>query len=163
LAAEVIKKYKNQIPIVALKIITITGKRGICQRGTVGCGICTSIDSGYELIEEENVRGNKDTMQLLRSGAMQVFLLKAFEDSLKEGFYEFLKQIPKDALIICESNTLRKYVKPGLFIMMENRKKKMKPTAQMVYDLADKVLTTEEVEAVSIEKQKWQLAQAVCL
>src|SRR5699024_1253022 len=87
LAAEVIKKYKNQIPIVALKIITITGKRGICQRGTVGCGICTSIDSGYELIEEENVRGNKDTMQLLRSGVMLVVLIKVCEYSINVDLY----------------------------------------------------------------------------
>ncbi|NRR75881.1 hypothetical protein HRD57_11700 [Tetragenococcus halophilus] len=50
-------------------------------------------------------------MQLLKAGAEKVYLLKAFEDHLQAGFLDFLKQIPAAAMIVCESNSLRKYIK----------------------------------------------------
>lgn len=163
LAKQLIENYQGQYPVVALKIITITGKKGVCQRGTAGCGICTSIDAGYELVEEKNLLGNKDTMQLLRAGADRVFLLKAFEDSLQTGFQKFLTMISENAMIICESNSLRKYVKPALFLMMDNHKKRVKPTAQSVYDAADEYLISAKLNNIMIENQTWKLAHAQCI
>lgn len=143
-AKALIQRFKGQEPIYALKIITITGQRGKCQRGGVGCGICTSIEDGFELIEETNSLGSKDTMALLRAGSQKVFLLKAFEAHLLEGFKAFLAQVPADAGIICESNSLREYIQPGLFIMMDNQKRRQKPTAAAVYDQADLILSDPE-------------------
>ncbi|NSN12823.1 hypothetical protein HRE23_18415, partial [Enterococcus faecalis] len=59
LAEALIKQYQEVYPIYGLKIITISGQRGVCQRGTKGCGICTSITAGYELVEEQETIGNK--------------------------------------------------------------------------------------------------------
>lgn len=142
-AQTLIQRFKGQQAIYALKIITITGQRGKCQRGGVGCGICTSIDDGFELIEETNTLGMKDTMVLLRAGAQKVFLLKAFEDHLLDGFKAFLEKVPAGAGIICESNSLREYIQPGLFIMMDNQKRRQKPTAAKVYDASDVILKDE--------------------
>ena len=47
LAEALIKQYQEVYPIYGLKIITISGQRGVCQRGTKGCGICTSITAGF--------------------------------------------------------------------------------------------------------------------
>lgn len=60
LAEALIKQYQEVYPIYGLKIITISGQRGVFQRGTKGCGICTSITAGYELVEEQETIGNKD-------------------------------------------------------------------------------------------------------
>ncbi|MDM8213363.1 hypothetical protein QUW13_05690 [Enterococcus hirae] len=135
-ARQLIKRFKAEYPIYAVKIITITGARGKCQRGGEGCGICTSISDGFDLTEETK-RGTKDTMELLKAGAEKVYLLKAFEDHLLDGFLAFMKQVPKNALIICESNSLRELIVPGVFVMMNNQKKRIKPTAAKVFDLAD--------------------------
>ncbi|MFD1672393.1 hypothetical protein ACFQ5M_09810 [Agrilactobacillus yilanensis] len=140
-ARALIQRFKGTQPIYALKVITITGQRGQCQRGGVGCGICTSIDDGFELIEETNTLGAKDTMMLLQAGSTKVFLLKAFEDHLLDGFKAFVDQVPADGLIICESNSLREYIQPGLFIMMDNQKRRQKPTAAAVYQKADLILS----------------------
>ena len=153
-AKNLIHRFKQQHTLVALKIITITGAHGKCQRGGVGCGICTSIDSGYELTEEKNRRGKKDTMELLKAGCQQVFLLKAFREHLLDGFKVFLAQIPADACIICESNSLRSYIRPGIFLMLNNQKKQVKPTAASVYNLADLVMTAptdQELMQISIQ------------
>ena len=114
LAEALIKQYQEVYPIYGLKIITISGQRGVCQRGTKGCGICTSITAGYELVEEQETIGNKDTMKLLA------------------------------ALIICESNSLRNVVQPGLFLMMNNQNRQ-KESAKKVIDKADFCLLSAEI------------------
>lgn len=144
-------------PIVALKIVTITGQRGVCQRGGTGCGVCTSIAGGYELTRETCATGEKDTMRLLASGARRVFFLRAFADSLEEGFRSFLAQVQPDELIVCESNSLRRLVRPGVFLMVDNGAGAMKPTARAVFDQADKVVTAHEGDVVSVRGRTWQL------
>ncbi|MDR0200169.1 MAG: hypothetical protein LBI43_06295 [Streptococcaceae bacterium] len=148
-AKDVIARYKDTYPIVTLKIVTIHGARGVCQRGEAGCGMCTSIQNGYELFEEVNTFGKKDTMEMLKSGAKRAFLLKSFEDSLLDGFAEFQEKLCEsnlqDALILCESNSLRKYLKPGLFVMIHNQKLVIKKSSREVFDLADVVIKSKEV------------------
>ena len=157
-AKDIILRLKDEHELVALKIITIKGARGVCQRGEVGCGICTSIDQGYELIEEKNARGKKDTMEMLKSGCKRVFMLKAFEDSLMDGFQAFMEEVGQEAMIICESNSLRNLVIPGQFVMIDNQKG-MKKSAQMVIDHADFIIETEKVldskTTVGIENHAW--------
>lgn len=158
-AKDLVERYKDSHEVVALKIITIRGAKGVCQRGGTGCGICTSIDDGFELIEETNARGKKDTMELLRAGADKVFLLKAFEDSLLDGFERFLEEIGPDTMVICESNSLRKYLEPGQFVMIHNQKRGMKKSAAEVYELADVVIDTVNVletkVKLEIQEQAW--------
>lgn len=142
-AKEVIHRVKSDHKIVALKIVTIK-QRGVCQQGENGCGMCTSIDNGFELIEETNHLGMKDTMQMLQAGCKRVFMLKAFENSLIDGFEAFLKKVGNDVLVICESNSLRNYLKPGLFVMIHNQVN-IKPSAQKVLEYADFIIKKEHV------------------
>ncbi|MGX7136792.1 hypothetical protein ACWOCD_02855 [Enterococcus silesiacus] len=159
LAKELIAANYRHFSIYGLKVITISGARGKCQRGETGCGICTSIDEGYELIEEKNCSGSKDTMQLLRAGCKKVYLLKVFHDHLLEGFLTFLQYVPRDTLIICESNSIREVVKPGLFIMMGNQKS-IKKTAATVIEQADIILDQPKLpENFSLIKKK----EGICL
>ncbi|OEG23057.1 hypothetical protein BCR24_13765 [Enterococcus ureilyticus] len=144
LAKKLIAENYQRFSIYGLKIITISGRRGQCQRGEVGCGICTSIEEGYELIEETNRIGTKDTMQLLKAGCKKVYLLKVFHDHLLEGFLTFLQVVPRDTVIVCESNSLREVVKPGIFVMMANQKS-IKKTAANVIQYADLILNTPEL------------------
>lgn len=144
LAKKIIETYQAHQLIYGLKIITISGKGGLCQRGEVGCGICTSIDSGFELVEENNRWGTKDTMALLQAGCHKVYLLKVFDNQLLAGFQAFLREVPTEALIVCESNSIREVVKPSLFMMMANQKR-MKPTAARVIDKADLILETTDL------------------
>ncbi len=60
-------------------------------------------------------------MKLLAAGCQKVFLLKVFQENLAEAIQQFLKAVPAQALIICESNSLRNVVQPGLFLMMNNQ------------------------------------------
>ena len=152
MATQLIKQYSAHYPIFGLKIITISGNRGKCQRGVKGCGLCTSISSGYELVKEKQTSGNKDTTLMLNAGCQEVYLLKSFKNCLAEAFNYFVKQIPPNSLIVCESNSLRKVIKPDAFIMMINSEKTVKPSAKAVFDLADYYLreatTLKELDPV---------------
>ncbi|MDF2504963.1 MAG: hypothetical protein K0R06_2456 [Clostridium sp.] len=141
LAVKLIEKWKDKFPVIALKITTIEKKDGKCPRGGKGCGVCTNIQENFQLIEEKNMSSNKDTSLLLSSGAEKVYWLKVLRTHISEGIESFLSIIPEDSLIICESNSLRKIVKPEVFIMLKNTKdSSIKKSAKEVMDKADLIV-----------------------
>jgi hypothetical protein len=120
LATSIINKYRMHHSVIALKVTTIAEKNGKCIRGGEGCGTCSSLKGNFEITEELNSAGNKDTALLLAAGAEKVYWLKVLKSHIQVGFEEFISLVPVNTLIVCESNSLRKVVKPGMFIMMKN-------------------------------------------
>ena len=144
LAVELIKKWKNEITIIALKVTTIKGRKGRCQRGGEGCGVCTNIKGNFELVEENNSDKNKDTSLLLAAGAEKVYWLKCLKTHTFEGIKCFMNLIPENTLIICESNSLRTVVIPGAFIMLKNIESDIiKKSAGEVIDKADAIVEND--------------------
>jgi len=138
LAISIIKKLKLIKLIVGLKVTTIVEKNGKCIRGGEGCGVCSSLKENFEITEELNTANNKDTSILLASGAERVYWLKTLKSDIYEGFDQFMSLIPKDCLIVCESNSLRKVVNPGIFIMVKgSENKQIKKSAMEVINQAD--------------------------
>lgn len=136
LSTELIKKYKEDYRIVALKVTTIEARDMKCPRGGEGCGVCTSLRGDYDIRIEEESGDIKDTQRLKKAGADRVYWIRAYPEFLSRAFEEFLGLVEDADLIICESNSLRNFVKPGIFIMIDNTDNK-KQTAQAVYDYAD--------------------------
>lgn len=120
LATALIGHWKTKYPIIGLKVTTIHESHGRCPRGGEGCGVCSSMAGDYELLEEKNENANKDTSLMLYAGAEKVYWIKTKGTHTYEAIKEFMERIPKDALIICESNSLRRVIKPGSFIMLRN-------------------------------------------
>jgi hypothetical protein len=126
LALELIRIWKNYFPVIAIKITSIDHKGSVCHRGDARCGACTGFEGKYVLEEEqgqtsvqcESQKSEKDTAKMLKAGARKVFWLRSFRTSLKEAFTVFLGKIPSGSLIICESNSLAKLIKPACFIML---------------------------------------------
>jgi len=144
LAVELIKKWKNKFPVIALKVTTIKDKTGKCPRGGQGCGVCTSIKENFELLEEVKNTTNKDTSLLLASGAEKVYWLKCLNTHIYDGIKHFMAQIPGNALIICESNSLRNVVIPGSFIMLKSIENDIiKQSASEVMDKADVIVEND--------------------
>ncbi|WP_369703000.1 hypothetical protein [Clostridium moutaii] len=141
LAISIINKYKLIRPVVALKVTTIQDKNGKCIHGGEGCGVCSSLKGNFEITEELNLSSNKDTSLLLAAGAENVYWLKTLKNNIYEGFKEFITQIPENALIVCESNSLRKVVNPGVFVMIKNTQdSQMRKSASEVIDQADIII-----------------------
>lgn len=144
LALQIIEEYKDKMPIIAFKLITVRDHGDICPRGGQGCGICKGLKGCFDITEEIQ-DGTKDTMLLKKVGAKHVYLIRAFKENVKEALEEAFKLVPEGTLIICESNSARLVVEPACFIMIESStSSSVKPTAQAVIEYADIILKQDE-------------------
>jgi hypothetical protein len=141
LAISIINKYKLTRPVIALKVTTIEDKNGKCIHGGEDCGACSNLKGNFEITEELNTGNTKDTSLLLAAGAEKVYWLKTLKNNIFEGFNAFITQIPENSLIVCESNSLRKVVNPGVFVMMKNtQNSQMRKSASEVINQADIII-----------------------
>ncbi|GHU43054.1 hypothetical protein FACS1894190_13120 [Spirochaetia bacterium] len=148
-AMELVRRFKTEaaknspIRLIGLKVTGVEKSNGVCPRGGKGCGAC-AINGDFCLSEEKNNACDKDTSLLLAAGADKVFWLRCLRASFESGIAAFLKEIDPagngkghdKTIIICESNSLRNSVLPGLFVMIKNNETP-KPSAASVADLAD--------------------------
>lgn len=142
LACSLIGRYHTQHDMIGIKVTTILEADGECPHGIEGCGTCTNFEGDYCITEEE-ISGlpGKDTVRMLEAGAARVLWLRVLKDRLTEGVSALLDGIDRGAVMICESNSLRTVVEPGLFLMVESASSdEYKPTARDVRDRADRII-----------------------
>ena len=138
LAARLIEALRPTEKVVGVKVTTVRDKGANCPRGGDGCGTCSSMTGDYEIWEETDPDGEKDTARLLKAGAARVFWLKVMRDALPEGRDALMARIDRDAVIVAESNSLRRVVAPGLFLMLTGSDRdRVKPSAREVMAFVD--------------------------
>jgi molybdopterin-guanine dinucleotide biosynthesis protein A len=166
LACALIKKFNGIANITGIKVTTIKAKDGQCPRGGQGCGVCSSLDGDFQITEETDSNSHKDTARLLAAGAKRVFWLRVMKTHLKDGIATLPDIIGPDAISICESNSLRKVVEPGLFLMVKARNSKTwKSSARDVKEYSDKIVTTDsdgfdfDLDRIKLTNGKWTLQE----
>ena len=144
LACALIRKFSKSTDIIGIKVTTIKAKDGRCPRGGKGCGVCSSLDGEFHITEEIKTDSGKDTDRLLAAGARRVFWLRVMKTHLKEGIAALLDIIGHDAISICESNSLRQVVEPGLFLIIKDHNQKAwKRSARQVKKYADRIVVSD--------------------
>ena len=166
LACALIRKFSRDRNIIGVKVTTIKAKDGQCPRGGDGCGVCSSLEGEFCITEETNTDSDKDTTRLMAAGASQVFWLRIMNTHLEEGLTPLLDTIGHDAVSICESNSLRQVVKPGLFLMVKGRdSKSWKSSAQQVKQYADRIVVCDgngfdlDIDQVRLIDKKWVMEE----
>jgi hypothetical protein len=140
-ACRIISACAGTIDIIGLKVTVIERDKGGCPRGHESCGVCDALKGDYEIITETDCHLSKDTSRMLAAGARKVFWLKADKDKLQQAGEALFKQIPPGALVVCESNSLRNILDPGLFVVMRNtRERTIKESCLSVIDHANKII-----------------------
>jgi len=140
-AGRLIAKYSGENTVYGVKVVTIDPNEGNCPRGGKGCGVCTSLDGDFEITEETELIPGKDTTRMLQAGAQKVFFLKVSIHSLQKGLQALLQVIPENVFTVCESNSIRKVLKPGLFLVIKNLNEEgIKESCAEVINMADKVI-----------------------
>jgi molybdopterin-guanine dinucleotide biosynthesis protein A len=147
-ACDIIKKFSANAPVVALKITVIKKNNGMCPRGGEGCGVCSSVSGNFMITEELNTDSQKDTSQMLAAGSKKVFWLRVMEQHMQEGVKTLLDNIKKtvglNLAIICESNSIRKVIEPGLFVVFKKKDDNyIKPSCHDVIEFADKIINKD--------------------
>jgi molybdopterin-guanine dinucleotide biosynthesis protein A len=166
LACALIKKFNKSTDITGIKVTTIRAKDGECPRGGQGCGVCSSLDGDFHIFEETDSNSHKDTSRLLAAGAKRVFWLRVMKTHLKDGMRALLDIVEPDAVLICESNSLRQVIEPGLFFMVRRREQeKYKISARDVKEHADRIIVTDpggfdfNIERIKLIDKKWKLQE----
>lgn len=112
LVCQLIESFSDR-NIIALKFITLK-KNGFNHSHH------QDVDT-FRLTEEKALDSEKDTVKMLKSGAQRSFMLVSLEKSIPEALDAFLATIDDNDLIIVESATLRKYLKPVAFIIVDRK------------------------------------------
>ena len=149
LACTLIKKYKDEKRVIGIKITVIKEADGKCPRGGEGCGVCSSLKSNYKITEELNSEKDKDTSKMLRSGASRVYWLRVLARHLDEGVEALFKEIDAEnngsLIYVCESNSARNAIKPGLFLVLKRKGSDyIKASCQKIIEFADEIIEFDD-------------------
>jgi len=130
-------------PLYAGKVTAVQERDGACPRGGAGCGVCASLDGDYCLTEEVERGTVKDTQRLLAAGARRVHWLRVLKARLESGADRLLAEWGGGPAV-CESNSLREVIEPGLFIMCRPAgDTAVKASAAAVLAEADAIVTLD--------------------
>ncbi len=96
------------------------------------------------------------------AGADKVFWLRVRQEHLEKGIKEFLKRTTDKEIIVCESNSLRTCVEPGLFVVMKkDGVKRIKKSCEEVIKYADLLLdfgcSTNSKQLIYLSDSKWKI------
>lgn len=163
-ACSIIKNHSSNFDVYGVKVVAINRHEGSCPQGGDGCGICVSLSDDFEIFEETAFDIAKDTSRMLMAGAKKVFMLKVEKSKLKKGLEALVKIIPPNALVVVESNSIRKVLEPDKFIVIKNLgEKRVKRSCAEVISLADKVIGFQdnswdfEPERIFVKNGKWNI------
>jgi molybdopterin-guanine dinucleotide biosynthesis protein A len=165
-ACDLIRRRACEGIVIGVKITTVLERFAGCPRGGSGCGVCDSLSAGYEIAEETRCRGGKDTERMLAAGAARVFWLRVHPEHMAEAVQDLLRQIPHHAAIVCESNSARTAVAPGVFLAIRGKGlSAVKPSCLAVMGSASRVVTFDGrgwdllPERVVFANRRWLIRQ----
>ena len=165
-ACGIIEAHAHEKNIIGVKVIPVDHGKEKCHRGLDGCGLCDSLTGDYEIIEETDGTSPKDTARMLKSGARKAYLLIVERNCLEKGINALLKMMPEKSMVVIESNTIRKVIEPGLFIVIKKKSvSAVKRSCAEVIGYADKIVEFYDTkwdfspDKVLIQDERWTIAK----
>lgn len=104
----------------------------------------------YSVIRETNIN-RKDSSKMLQSGAGTVFYAQGPDHRLPE-ILSAINEYTENRPTICESGGLRKYMVPGVYLLIKGDENQLKPGFENLETLADKVLKHTDLKTGGVEK-----------
>lgn len=114
LASSIIEKFSFDFDITGLKISPHF------HSGTESLEAIYK-NKNFNIYQETSLSSSKDSSRMLNAGAAQVFYIECYDEYMKEAFEKFLQIAEISGPIVCESPALRKYVQPGIFIIVDSQ------------------------------------------
>lgn len=99
--------------------------------------------------EEMNSLSNKDTAKMLRAGADKAFYIQVEDANLKDTARYLAENFSGECLLVCESSSLRREIKPGAFVFLNSGISGMQKKNTDLLQIADIVIhCTSEIKEV---------------
>jgi len=159
LACKIIAHLKQSYPIISIKISPhfheLKTEIQILRQ-----------NNNFQIAEEKDINGNKDSNRLLSAGSEKVFYVQTKDDYLSDVLHYFDSILPKNNAIIIESGGLREIIQPGLFLVVNKKNNKnIKPRAFRYEQIADKCIEFDGKEFnttyqnISFKNQEWVITK----
>ena len=110
---------------------------GICSVNGKACG-CAVSEHQFSITEERHRDTGTDTARFLSAGARRSLWVRTKQGELATALPAFTKTIEADGYVIVESNSLRRFIAPALYIqVLDAANPDFKVSAQQFFDLSD--------------------------
>ena len=166
LACALLRRFAKAHDVVGVKVTAIDEMNGECPRGGEGCGVCTSLEGPFCITAETSGPPGKDTARMLEAGATRVLWLRCLKSHLELGARALIDAIGPDTVCVCESNSLRRVLKPGVFVIVKDKDSRgFKASAEDVLEFADRVVLSDSasfdlnLDRVELPGNRWALVE----
>ncbi len=110
---------------------------GICSVNGEACG-CAMSEHQFSITEERHRDTGTDTARFLVAGARRSLWVRTKQGELATALPAFASKIEADEFVIVESNSLRRFITPALYIqVLDAANPDFKVSAQQFFDLSD--------------------------
>jgi molybdopterin-guanine dinucleotide biosynthesis protein len=110
---------------------------GICSVNGKTCG-CAVSEHKFSINEERDSNTGTDTARFLAAGARRSLWVRTKQGELAAALPAFTKTVEADEYVIVESNSLRRFITPSIYIqVLDATNPDFKVSAQQFFDLSD--------------------------
>jgi hypothetical protein len=131
---------------------------GVCAVNGESCG-CEVSEHQFAIVDEREVTTGTDTSRFLAAGARRSLWVRTKQGELFTALPAFQKEIENEEYVIVESNSLRRFLKPDVYLqVLDPRQEDFKLTAQQYFDLADAYVIVSDLsqpEAMNPARAPW--------
>ena len=146
---DLLKEYSSKHEIIAIKTS--------CHfHGILDTDIIIANTENFVIVKETITNSGKDTARMLEAGASEVYFIQAKDKFIAEA-YNFLQKkinnkINNNAMMVCESASLRNFVIPEIFIALTNYENETFSDSKLILSKADIVINNYLGNKKSIKK-----------
>ena len=144
LASSIIERFSPGLKITGLKISPHF------HNGTESLQLLYK-NENFNIYQETSLTSSKDSSRMLKAGAHKVFYIECYDEYMLEAFNKFHEFADVSGSVVCESPALRKYIRPGIFIIVDSKSNQTKK--QDVLDIkqyADLFIETDNESSASV-------------
>lgn len=116
---------------------------GVCSVNGEACG-CAVNEHQFSITEERQRDTGTDTARFLGAGARRSLWVRTKQGELFTALPAFKKRIEGDEFVIVESNSLRRFMTPTIYLqVLDTSNPDFKVSAQQYFDLSDAFVLVE--------------------
>ena len=121
---------------------------GICSMDCEPCG-CAVSEHQFSITEERARDTGTDTARFLAAGARRSLWVRTKQGELFTALPAFRKKIENDKFVIVESNSLRRFINPAVYLQVFDPSiSDFKRSAQQYFDLSDAYILVNKADAL---------------
>jgi len=123
---------------------------GVCSVNGEACG-CAVSEHQFSITEERLRDKTTDSARFLAAGAKRALWVRTKQGELVTALPAFRKRIEEDEFVIVESNSLRRFMTPSVYIqVLDTANPDFKVSAQQFFDLSDAFVLVDRGSGMSV-------------